>query len=91
MNIDEKNAKYTSEINGNKVCLCSSTCKQQLEQNPSKYGYWGKSNTKSKESKFLSQIYLHIFFLLFLFFNFKELSNKFLIIKAKYKLVVYLH
>jgi YHS domain-containing protein len=39
MNIDEKTAKYTSEINGNKVYLCSSACKQQLEQNPSKYGY----------------------------------------------------
>ena len=39
MNIDEKNAKYISEINGNKVYLCSSTCKQQLEQNPQKYGY----------------------------------------------------
>ncbi len=48
MNIDEKTAKYTSEINGNKVYLCSSACKQQLEQNPSKYGYGGKSNTKSK-------------------------------------------
>ena len=39
MNVDEKTAKYTSEINGNKVYLCSSACKQQLEQNPSKYGY----------------------------------------------------
>ena len=32
MNIDEKTAKYTSEINGNKVYFCSSSCKQQLEQ-----------------------------------------------------------
>ncbi len=39
MNIDEKTAKYISEINGTKIYLCSSTCKKQLEQNPSKYGY----------------------------------------------------
>ena len=39
MNIDEKNAKYTSEINGKKIYLCSAACKQQLEHNPSKYGY----------------------------------------------------
>lgn len=39
MNVDEKNAKYISEINGNKIYLCSAACKQQLEQNPSKYGY----------------------------------------------------
>jgi len=40
MSVDEKTAKHVSEINGNKVYLCSVTCKQQLEQNPSKYGYW---------------------------------------------------
>jgi len=39
MNVDEKKAKYTSEIDGNKIYLCSAACKQQLEQNPSKYGY----------------------------------------------------
>lgn len=39
MNVDEKNAKYILEMNGNKIYLCSSACKQQLEQNPSKYGY----------------------------------------------------
>lgn len=39
MNIDEKTTKYTSEINGNKIYLCSSACKQQFEQNHSKYGY----------------------------------------------------
>ena len=39
MNVDEKTAKYTSEIDGNKIYLCSSTCKQQFDQNPSKYGY----------------------------------------------------
>ena len=30
MNVDENNSKYTSEINGNSVYLCSSACKQQL-------------------------------------------------------------
>ena len=51
MNVDEKTAKYTSEINGNKIYLCSSACKQQFEQNPSKYGYYGKSK-KSKKLNF---------------------------------------
>lgn len=48
MNIDGKTAKYTSKINGNKIYLCSSTCKQQLEQNPSKYGYYGKSTINQR-------------------------------------------
>lgn len=39
MNVDEKTAKYTSEIKGDKIYLCSSACKQQFEQNPSKYGH----------------------------------------------------
>ena len=39
INVAEKTAKYTAEINGNKIYLRSSSCKQQLEQNPSKYGY----------------------------------------------------
>jgi YHS domain-containing protein len=39
MNVDEKNAKYFSEANGTKVYLCSLGCKQQFDQNPSKYGY----------------------------------------------------
>lgn len=39
MNVDEKTAKHVSEIDGNKIYLCSAACKQQLEQNPSKYGY----------------------------------------------------
>ncbi len=39
MTVNEKKAKYVSETNGTKVYLCSSVCKQQLEQNPSKYGY----------------------------------------------------
>ena len=34
MNIDEKTAKYISQIDGNKIYLCSSACKQQLEQIP---------------------------------------------------------
>lgn len=43
MNVDEKTATHISEINGNKAYLCSAVCKQQLEQNPSKYGYLYKS------------------------------------------------
>jgi YHS domain-containing protein len=39
MNVEEKTAKYTSDIDGKKIYLCSNTCKQQFEQNPSKYGY----------------------------------------------------
>lgn len=39
MNVDEKTAKYVSEINGEKVYLCSASCKQRLEQNPGNYGY----------------------------------------------------
>lgn len=39
MNVDEKTAKYTSEVKGSKVYLCSSACKQQFDKNPSKYGY----------------------------------------------------
>jgi YHS domain-containing protein len=39
MNIDEKTAKYTSELDGKKVYLCSESCKQKLEQNPTQYGY----------------------------------------------------
>ena len=39
MNVDEKTVIHTSKIKGNKFYLCSSLCKQQLEQNPSKYGY----------------------------------------------------
>ena len=39
MKVDEKTAKHVSEINGNKIYFCSSTCKQQFDQYPSKYGY----------------------------------------------------
>jgi len=48
MNVDEKTAKYTSEIDGNKIYLCSSTCKQ-FDQNPSKYGYWSKRKKIDKQ------------------------------------------
>ncbi len=39
MNVDKKTKIHTTEINGNKIYLCSTACKQQFEQNPSKYGY----------------------------------------------------
>ena len=39
MNINEKTTKYISEINGNKIYLCSAACKHKSGQNTSKYGY----------------------------------------------------
>lgn len=39
MKVDEKTAKPVSEIKRNKIYLCSTACKQQFDQNPSKYGY----------------------------------------------------
>ncbi len=39
MNVDEKSTKYLSEINGQKIYFCRAECKQQFDQNPSKYGY----------------------------------------------------
>jgi YHS domain-containing protein len=39
MMVDEKKAQHISEVNGQKVYLCSSNCKSQFDQNPSKYGY----------------------------------------------------
>jgi YHS domain-containing protein len=39
MVVDEKKAQHISEVNGQKVYLCSSNCKSQFEQNPNKYGY----------------------------------------------------
>jgi len=39
MMVDEKKAQHISQVNGQKVYLCSSNCKSEFEQNPSKYGY----------------------------------------------------
>ena len=39
MMVDEKNAQHISEANGQKIYLCSAQCKNQFDQNPSKYGY----------------------------------------------------
>ena len=39
MMVDEKKTQYVSEVNGQKVYLCSSNCKSEFEQNPNKYGY----------------------------------------------------
>jgi YHS domain-containing protein len=39
MMVDENKALYISEVNGNKIYLCSEQCKGQFDQNPSKYGY----------------------------------------------------
>jgi YHS domain-containing protein len=37
--IDEKKAQHASEVNGQKVYLCSAQCKSQFDENFSKYGY----------------------------------------------------
>ena len=39
MMVDENKAQHISEVNGQKVYLCSAQCKSQFDQNPSKYGY----------------------------------------------------
>jgi len=39
MMVDEKSARYTSESEGERVYLCSATCKAQFDENPKKYGY----------------------------------------------------
>ena len=39
MMVDEKKAQHISEVNGQKVYLCSAQCKSQFDQNPNKYGY----------------------------------------------------
>ena len=39
MMVDEKEAQYTSDVNGQKIYLCSAQCKTQFDQNPTKYGY----------------------------------------------------
>ncbi len=37
MKVDEKNAKATSEHNGQKVYFCSDQCKQAFDRNPDQY------------------------------------------------------
>jgi YHS domain-containing protein len=39
MMVDEKKTQHISEVNGQKVYLCSASCKNQFDQNPGKYGY----------------------------------------------------
>jgi YHS domain-containing protein len=39
MNVDESQAQYISEVNGQKVYLCREQCKREFDQNPKKYGY----------------------------------------------------
>jgi YHS domain-containing protein len=50
MMVDEKKAQHISEVNGQKVYLCSSNCKSQFEQNPNKYGYWVVLNRRAIEA-----------------------------------------
>jgi YHS domain-containing protein len=39
MMVDEKKAKFISEVGGRKAYLCSATCKSEFDSNPKKYGY----------------------------------------------------
>jgi YHS domain-containing protein len=39
MMVDEKKTQYVSEVNGQRVYLCSAQCKSQFDQNHSRYGY----------------------------------------------------
>ena len=39
MNVEEKSAKYMSEVDGQKVYFCRAECKETFDHNPSKYGY----------------------------------------------------
>lgn len=39
MMVDEKKAKFISDIGSKKVYLCSAKCKSEFDSNPKKYGY----------------------------------------------------
>jgi YHS domain-containing protein len=39
MNVEEKSAKYMSEVNGQKVYFCRAECKETFDHNSLKYGY----------------------------------------------------
>lgn len=39
MMVDEKKAKFVSEVSGKKVYLCSEMCKGEFDENPSRFGY----------------------------------------------------
>jgi len=39
MMVEEKKAKYISEVEGKKIYLCSSICKSEFDNNPMKYGF----------------------------------------------------
>jgi YHS domain-containing protein len=39
MMVDEKTAKFVSEVGGKKVYLCSAACKTQFDSNPGKFGH----------------------------------------------------
>ena len=39
MMVDEKKAQHISEVDGQKIYLCSASCKRQFDQSPGKYGY----------------------------------------------------
>ena len=39
MMVDEKKAKFISEVGGRKAYLCSAMCKSEFDSNPRKYGF----------------------------------------------------
>lgn len=39
MMVDEKKAKFISEVGGKKIYLCSAMCKNEFDSNSKKYGY----------------------------------------------------
>lgn len=39
MMVDEKKAQHISEVNEQKIYLCSAQCKSKFDQSPSEYGY----------------------------------------------------
>lgn len=39
MMVDESKAPHVSEVNGQKIYLCSVHCKSRFDQNPDKYKY----------------------------------------------------
>jgi YHS domain-containing protein len=54
MMIDEKKVQHVSEVNEQKIYLCSAYCKSQFGQNPSKYEYWVKYFRNSSIRNILS-------------------------------------
>jgi Cu+-exporting ATPase len=59
MMVDEKKAQHVSEVNGQKIYLCSAACKSQFDQNPSKYRYRATTLVPSLHSSSILSDGLH--------------------------------